>query len=107
MPPLGTVAPVPPAMGPAGSAGLPPAPGTQRLAFEFEQDSWVEIKDSQGRIVHSQLHRAGSADDVDVGGKPPYALVIGNAGKVKLRFNDRQVDLSPFVKISVARLSLQ
>lgn len=96
-----------PASEPAAVAKAPPAPGMQRLAFEFVQDSWVEIKDAQGRIVHSQLHKGGSAEDVDVGGKPPYALVIGNAEKVKLRFNDKQVDLSPFVKISVARLSLQ
>lgn len=96
-------APAEPAVGVAPT----PAPGTQRLAFVFEQDSWVEIKDSRGRIVHSQLHKAGATDDVDVGGKPPYALVIGNAAKVKLRFNDRQIDLLPFVKISVARLSLE
>lgn len=84
-----------------------PASGNQRLAFAFDQDSWVEIRDGQGKIVHSQLHKAGTSDDVEVGGKPPYSLVIGNAAKVKLRFNDQPVDLTPFIKVTVARLSLQ
>jgi cytoskeleton protein RodZ len=100
---------------PVAAASLPapepPAatapPGAQRLAFAFEQDSWVEIRDAQGKIVHSQLHKAGSNDDVAVDAKPPYALVIGNAAKVRLHFNDKEVDLAPFIKVTVARLSLQ
>ena len=57
--------------------------------------------------MHSQLHKAGSNDDVAVDAKPPYALVIGNAAKVRLHFNDKPVDLAPFIKVTVARLSLQ
>lgn len=105
--PPNAAAPEPPAPEPASTATQPPAPGRQRLAFAFEQDSWVEIKDARGRTLHSQLHKAGSADDVDIGGTPPYALVVGNAAQVKLRYKDKSVDLSPFIKISVARFSLQ
>lgn len=105
--PSTAVAPAPAPPEPVEPAKQPPAPGMQRLEFAFEQDSWVEIKDARGRTLHSQLHKAGSADDVDIGGKPPYALVVGNAAQVKLRYKDKPVELSPFIKISVARFSLQ
>ena len=105
--PPSAVAPTIPSSEPVDTSKLSPALGTQRLAFAFEQDSWVEIKDAQGRTLHSQLHKAGSADDVYIGGEPPYFLVVGNAAKVKLRYKDKPVELSPFIKISVARFSLQ
>jgi cytoskeleton protein RodZ len=111
-PPASQTAPTPvvaapPAPEPPVTSAPPAAPGAQRLAFAFEQDSWVEIRDAQGKIVHSQLHKAGSNDDLAVDAKPPYALVIGNAAMVRLRFNDKEVDLAPFIKVTVARLSLQ
>lgn len=102
-----SVAPVSLPAEPAAAAAPPPASANQRLAFAFDQDSWVEVRDGQGKMVHSQLHKAGTSDDVEVGGNPPYSLVIGNAAKVKLRFNDQPVDLTPFIKVTVARLSLQ
>lgn len=112
-PPVAVVPPGVAAAAPAAPSSEPVAPAaapaavTQMLAFAFDQDSWVEIRDGQGKIVHSQMHKAGSSDGVEVGGKPPYSLVIGNAAKVKLRFNDQPVDLLPFIKVTVARLSLQ
>lgn len=105
--PTPVVAAPPPAPEPPATSAPPAAPGARRLAFAFEQDSWVEIRDAQGKIVHSQLHKAGSNDDLAVDAKPPYALVIGNAAKVRLHFNDKEVDLAPFIKVTVARLSLQ
>lgn len=92
---------------PEPAAKAPPAPGTQRMSFQFEGDSWVEIRDGRGKVIHSQLHKAGSADDIDVGAGGPYALVVGNAGSVRLRVNDKPVDMTPHVKVSVARLSVQ
>lgn len=81
-------------------------PGSHRLAFRFDQDSWVEVRDAAGAIVYSKLHKAGGAAEVDVKGKPPFALVIGNAQHVELRFDQQPVDLKPYVRVSVARLSL-
>ena len=92
---------------PEPAAKAPPALGTQRLSFQFEGDSWVEIRDGRGKVVHSQLHKAGSADDIDVGVGGPHALVVGNAGSVRLRVNGQPVDLAPHVRVSVARLNVQ
>lgn len=96
-----------PAATPAEEAAKPPAPGMQRIALDFEQDAWVEIRDASGKVVHSKLHSGGSSDFIDVGTRPPYSLVIGNAAEVKLRYKDKPVDLAPYIKISVARLTLQ
>ncbi|MGH8681156.1 MAG: DUF4115 domain-containing protein [Burkholderiales bacterium] len=37
----------------------------------------------------------------------PFSLVIGNAAGVKLRYNDAEVDLTPYTRIDVARLTLK
>jgi cytoskeleton protein RodZ len=39
-------------------------------------------------------------------GPPPLFLVIGNAAAVRLTYNDKPVDLKPYVQIEVARLTL-
>jgi cytoskeleton protein RodZ len=42
-----------------------------------------------------------------VSGKPPFQIVIGNAAKVELRYDDRQIDLKPYTRAEVARLTLE
>jgi cytoskeleton protein RodZ len=56
-------------------------------------------------VLHSQTNPAGSAHVVT--GDPPFALVIGNAEHVKLTFNGQAVDLAPYTRGSIARLTLQ
>lgn len=81
-----------------------PPPGERRLEFRFEQESWVEVKDGEGHVLLSRVNPAGSTQVVE--GKPPFALVIGNAPHVSLSYGDTQVDLRPHTAVSVARLSL-
>ncbi len=75
------------------------------LSFTFAQDAWVEVRDASGSIVFSRLSKAGSTQSVQ--GTAPFALVIGNAPNVKVEYNGRPVDLAPYTKVSVARLSLK
>ncbi len=91
---------------------LPPPPaimgkvsGTNRILLEFDQISWVEIKQANGKILLSQLNPAGSRQLIE--GVPPFDLVIGNAAKVRLKYNDKPVDLKPYFKVDVARLALE
>ncbi|MBR0568630.1 DUF4115 domain-containing protein, partial [Azoarcus sp. L1K30] len=88
---------------PAGAeaAAEPPPP----LRFTFSGESWVEVRDGAGTIVFSGLGVAGSSRTVQ--GKPPFALVIGNARSVQLEFNGNPVDLAPHTKVSVARLTVK
>ena len=84
----------------------PPAPGTRRIALQFARESWVQVRGSDGKVLLSQLNAPGTERVVE--GRPPFDLVIGNAPHVRLRYDDREVDLTPHVKTAdVARLKLE
>ena len=72
--------------------------------MEFGGESWVEIKDRDGQMLMSQLNPTGSKRIV--AGRSPLTLVIGNAANVRLTYNDKPVDLKPYIQIEVARLTL-
>jgi len=77
----------------------------KRIELLFDRESWVEIKDAEGRIVFSQLNPPGSRRNVV--GEAPFSIIIGNATGVKLRYNNTDVDLAPFTRTDVARLTLK
>ncbi len=79
--------------------------GRGRIALRFEQESWVEIRSSSGKLLVAQLHPAGS--ERVVVGVPPFSIVIGNAQHVHLNYNDKPVDLTPHIRVEVARFSLE
>ncbi|MBI5429048.1 MAG: helix-turn-helix domain-containing protein [Nitrosomonadales bacterium] len=77
------------------------------LRFEFDAESWVEIKDRDGNILRSQAFQPGR--NLRVAGNPPFSLLIGNASSVRLYYRDKQVDLAPHTRSStdVAHLTLE
>ncbi len=80
-------------------------PNDKVVRLMFTRESWVEVRDGQGRIIFSQLNPAGTAQAVN--GLPPLRLVVGNASGVRLLYNDRPVDLAPHTQVDVARLTLE
>jgi len=80
-------------------------PEHHQLAFVFADKSWVEVRDATQNILLAQNNDPGSRQTV--AGKPPFALVIGNASSVQLQYDDRQIDLRPYIKVDVARLNLE
>lgn len=98
-------APAPAASQPiAGSRTVETVLTAKRIELSFNRESWVEIRDAEGRIVFSQLNPAGTQRQVE--GVAPFSLVIGNAHGVRLRYNESDVDLLPFTRTDVARLTL-
>ena len=79
--------------------------GPNRLVLRFDQDAWAEVTDAAGRQLVSSLNPAGT--ERVVRGIPPYNIVIGNAQHVKVSYNNREVDLLPYVKVEVARFTLK
>jgi cytoskeleton protein RodZ len=71
----------------------------------FDDDAWVEIRDRSGKRIFSQLNRKGAEEAIS--GEAPFALVIGNAAKVRITYNGKPVDLQPYIKVNVARLTLE
>ncbi len=90
----------------AASASVPAATATApaELAMQFAQDSWVDIRDAQKRVVVSHLYRAGETVKLSV--TPPLTLTIGNAANVKLSYNNRPIDITPHPPATVAKLTL-
>lgn len=85
--------------------GAPPVSGSAEILLTFEGDSWVEVRDQGGTVIHSQVNRRGTEQRVS--GVPPLLVVIGNAQAVRLTYNDRRVDLDPYTRHAVARLTLE
>ncbi len=85
----------------------PPVSNEKKLHFTFSRDSWVEIRDSERKIIFVQTNPKGT--EQIIAGEPPFYLVIGNASGVNLTYNGRVVDLTPYTRKSddVARFSLE
>lgn len=81
---------------------LPPNPGTIRL--EFDEESWVEIKDRDGKILTSRAYLPGS--NLRLEGNAPFSLLIGHAPAVRLYYQDKPVNLAPHIRQSTAVASL-
>jgi len=91
---------------PASPPAPPPAAaeGTRRLTLKFERDSWVEIHGRNAKLLTSRLNPGGTEQTIE--GRPPFSLVIGNAQHVRLSYDERPIDLAPYVKVEVARFTL-
>jgi cytoskeleton protein RodZ len=78
--------------------------GNDRLNFAFTDDCWVEIKDAKGSSVYSDLSKSGDA--LELIGRPPFHILLGNAPAVTLAFNGERVALSPHTRNNVGTLVL-
>jgi cytoskeleton protein RodZ len=75
------------------------------LKFRFKGSSWVEIKDSRGKVLLSRLNQPGS--ETEVSGRPPFTVIVGNAPEVQVTYNDRSFPLEPHTKVAVARFTVE
>jgi cytoskeleton protein RodZ len=98
------------AQGGGSTTAVPPPPvkaarGERRLKFRFKGESWVEIKDAQGRLLMSRLNSPGS--EAEVAGRPPFTVIVGNAPDVQMLYDDRAFPLEPHTKVAVARFTVE
>ncbi|WP_074706465.1 RodZ domain-containing protein [Nitrosospira multiformis] len=111
-PPQVAVAPKPPEAAvapksPQVAVAPKPPPAKAGIRLTFAGESWVQVKDGSGKLLLSRVNPPGSEQVLR--GKPPYSLMIGNPGQVKLVYNNSPVDLSTFAKLpgGMAHLVLQ
>ncbi|WP_018607107.1 helix-turn-helix domain-containing protein [Uliginosibacterium gangwonense] len=90
---------------PASAPAAAQSANASNLSLAFEGDSWVVVRDATGKTLMSRLNAAGSSQILQ--GTPPLAVVVGNARHVKLIWRGKPVDLAPYTKIDVAKMSLQ
>lgn len=90
---------------PAADPAADEAAAAAGLRFRFLRDSWVEVRDAEGRVIFSQLNLKGGSQEVR--GRPPLRLVVGGASGVELSYRGTPVDLAPHTRTDVARLTLE
>lgn len=89
----------------AGTAPIAsPVAGDNVMVLKFSGDSWISIKNAEGKDLAYGLFQAGSEKVISEPG--PYKLVLGNAGYINLTYKGQPYDLNPFIKGAVAKLKL-
>jgi cytoskeleton protein RodZ len=84
----------------ASAAGL--ATKEDLLTFLFEKDCWVEVKDSNDKLLFSGLKHA--EDNLTINGLAPFSILLGYAPGVTLSHNGKLVDIDVNSKNNSARL---
>nr|WP_225780493.1 RodZ family helix-turn-helix domain-containing protein [Pseudomonas sp. Marseille-Q3773] len=99
--PAATVAAAEPAT-PAVPAEVPA--GSGKVAIQFSADCWTQVSDGNGKVLFSAIKRKG--DNLELTGKPPFAVRLGFARGAQVSYNGQAVDVAPFTSGETARLKL-
>ncbi len=75
------------------------------IRLAFDEESWVSVTDKDGKVLLEQLNLSGKEQRLS--GIPPFSMVIGNASGVRLYYQGKKLDLAPYNKGGVARLTLE
>lgn len=77
------------------------------MVLNFTQESWVEIAQADNLVLARGLQAAGSRLQLD--GKAPFYLLLGNASQVQLNYQGLPIDLTRYTNTNnqVARLTLK
>lgn len=76
----------------------------QTLTMFFDDDCWIQVKDSSGKTVSIGLKKAGTV--LDVKAISPLKVVLGAPKHVRMTFAGEPVDLSGYTSGKVARFTL-
>jgi len=87
----------------AGAAVSPSPSGG--LHVEFDDRSWIEIRDATQKVVFVGEYPAGTRQNVE--GKAPFQIWIGRASAVRVFMGERSIDLKPHTREEVARFNLE
>ncbi|HDS1691889.1 RodZ domain-containing protein [Pseudomonas sp. 22373] len=105
-PPVQATAAPAPAPAPAVAAAEPAAvpAGSAKVAIQFTADCWTQVSDGNGKVLFSAIKRKG--DNLELTGKPPFAVRLGFARGAQVSYNGQPVDVAPFTSGETARLKL-
>lgn len=84
------------------ASSSPPFTG---LRVEFDDRSWIEIRDATQKVVFVGEYPAGTRQNVE--GKAPFQVWIGRASGVRMFIGERSIDLKPHTREEVARFTLE
>ncbi|MEX5504676.1 DUF4115 domain-containing protein [Pseudomonas putida] len=98
------VAPVAPAAAVAAAEPAAVPAGSAKVAIQFTADCWTQVSDGNGKVLFSAVKRKG--DNLELTGKPPFAVRLGFARGAQVSYNGQAVDVAPFTSGETARLKL-
>lgn len=101
---LAAAAAVPTPVLAAPVAAPQPAPAASALQLRATGDSWVEVIDARGSSLLSRQLQSGETVDID--GRLPLRVKIGNASATQVVFKGNPVELTP-TRDNVAKLVLK
>jgi len=79
--------------------------GNDVLQISFTGESWVEVNDADQRLIYRDLRESG--DILEVTGRAPFNILLGDAPLTSLRLNGATVDVSDDIRIdNSARLTV-
>jgi cytoskeleton protein RodZ len=90
---------------PVVAATEPLTPPVTPLLVEFDDRSWIEIRDATQKVVFVGEYPKGTRQTVEA--TAPLQVWIGKASGVRLNYGDRVVDLKPHTREEVARLTIE
>jgi cytoskeleton protein RodZ len=74
------------------------------LSFSFREESWLEVSDSRGDVLATELQAAGSK--LTLAGLAPFDVKIGNAPAVDIFLNGKKMDVIPLMGTNVLTLKI-
>lgn len=74
------------------------------LSFSFRAESWLEVSDSRGDVLATELESAGSK--VKLVGLAPFDVKLGNAPAVDIQLNGKKIDVIPLMGSNVLILKI-
>lgn len=92
-----------PAATPAPATIIPAGPQS-RVVMMFAADSWVEIEDAAGNKLVYDLMREGRSHELT--GVAPFKVFLGNAPGVKIEYNGKPFDFTPYIRGDLAHFRL-
>lgn len=101
-PPVQATAAPAPAVAAAEPSAVPA--GSAKVAIQFTADCWTQVSDGNGKVLFSAIKRKG--DNLELTGKPPFAVRLGFARGAQVSYNGQAVDVAPFTSGETARLKL-
>lgn len=74
------------------------------LSFSFRKESWLEVSDSRGDVLATELQPAGS--QLKLVGLAPFDVKLGNSPAVEISLNGKKIDVIPLMGTNVLTLKV-
>lgn len=88
----------------AESAAIELVPVVDLLEMRFSENCWVDVLDADGNRVAFGTKQAGYI--MQLSGKAPFTVTLGNPSVVKINFNQQAVDMSALAAGRVAKFTI-